>query len=443
MSKKKSSLKKNTFLGYTFSENRAFLIYSVFCITALFLYIAYAAFIGKGFYRFTFFKSCDDTFMDFFNSVRDAHMLDVRCYSERHVIYPPLANLFYAFISRFLNEDFVIADDYHSMIWRNWLYDIFLFSMMTIVIVVFIALLINNRTKGSSSRKSLFAILSVCSWPFLYMVERGNILIIAFLFLLIYVSYYDSENKIVSELACICLSISAGIKLYPAVFGILLILDKKYKQAIRTVIYGILSVVIPMFLFYSGFEGLRLWIENIKRFTGMVSGSVYFPGSTTCKSAFYVLQRILGSGRVGVGGFADRMFTLVPLIVAMICIIVLPRKWQRFMALVFFAITVPGGGGSYSLVFLTIPLMFIMEEQNIRLYDYLYVIVITFQHMIFPIPMEAAQAIIGVNQLVTSVTVMALFMLLFIDLVIEIKKIVKKERPFFIKMEHVEQLISQ
>ncbi|MCQ2533086.1 MAG: DUF2029 domain-containing protein [Clostridia bacterium] len=439
MGRNSRSLKKNSFFGYVFAENRAFLIYSIFCFTAMFLYIAYATWMGQGFYRFTLFKLCDDVFMDFYNSVRDAHMLDVRCYSERHVIYPPLANLFYAFISRFMNNDFITADDGHSLTWRYWLYDIFVYPILAIFIVVVIALVINNRTKGSSSKKFIFALLSVFSWPFVYMIERGNILSIAFLFLLLYVFYYDSENKVVSELACICLAVSAGIKLYPAVFGILLILDKRYKQAIRTVIYGILSVVLPMFAFYSGFEGIRLWLENIRRFTGMVSGSVYFPGSTTCKSGFYVLQRILGSGRVGVGGFADKMFTFLPLIVAIAAVVILPRKWQRFMALIFFAITVPGGGGSYSLVFLTIPLLFMMEEKKLRVFDYAYVLIITVQHMIFPIPMVAAQSMLGVNQLITPVTVMTLFLLLSIDLVIEVKKIVKKERPVLVKMERVGQ----
>ena len=43
-------------------------------------------------------------------------------------------------------------------------------------------------------------------------------------------------------------ALAAGLKLYPAIFGLLLLFDKKYKEAIRLVVYGILAVVIPFIL---------------------------------------------------------------------------------------------------------------------------------------------------------------------------------------------------
>ena len=48
-----------------------------------------------------FFRSGEDMFMDFFNSVRDAAQF-ARVYTERRVIYPPLANLLFLIFSRFL-----------------------------------------------------------------------------------------------------------------------------------------------------------------------------------------------------------------------------------------------------------------------------------------------------------------------------------------------------
>lgn len=431
MGKSSRKMIKNPFLRYVFAENRVFLLYAVFCFSALTLYLTYSAIVGSGFYRFSLFKLCDDTFMDFYNSVRDAHMLDIRCYTERHVIYPPLANLFYAFISRFMTENFVVQDDFHSLYWTRNLSNIFTFAFMTSVIIAVIAILINNKTDGSSSRKFVFAILSIISWPFAYMVERGNILILAYLFLLIYVFYYDSENKVKRELALISLALSAGLKLYPAVFGILLLLDKRYKDAVRTVIYGILSVMLPMFLFYDGINGLRAWISNIRRFTGMVSDSIYFPGSTTCKSGFYMIQRIFTSSELGIEGAGDKILTYFPLLIAIAAVLILPKKWQKLLGLVFFAITVPGGGGSYSMVFLTIPLIFMMKDKKLRVFDYLYALIITFQHMIFPIPMVAAQSIIGVNQAVTSLVVLMIFMVMLLDLCGEIIKIYKKQRTVF------------
>lgn len=428
MSKTSGKKLKSPFLSYVLSENRVFLIYAVFCFSAFALFFLYSAFMGDGFYRFSLFKLCDDTFMDFYNSARDAHMLDIRCYTESHVIYPPLANLFYAIFGRFLSSSFLVEGSNHSLYWTKSLYSIFSFVFFTMTVVAIIALVINNRVKGSSSRKFTFAILSITCWPFAYMVERGNILILAYLFLLIYIFYMDSESKVKREIAIVALALSAGIKLYPAVFGLLLLLKKRYKEAVRAIIYGILSVVIPLFAFYGGIDGLKSWMTNVMWFSGSKSVDIYFPGSTTLKCGFYVLQRLLGDGSIGVNAFGNFLLTYVPLILMLAAVVILPKKWQKLMALVVLSITVPGGGGSYSLVFLIIPLIYMMEDTTLRVFDYIYVFIITFQHMYFPIPMLSAQSIINLNQAITAVTVFSLFFFVFIDLCLEIYKIIKRQR---------------
>lgn len=63
------------------------------------------------------------------------------------------------------------------------------------------------------------------------------------------------------ELALICLACAAAMKLYPALFGLLLLSDKKYKEAVRAVIYGIVLLVVPFF-FMGGVGQIPQMLKN-------------------------------------------------------------------------------------------------------------------------------------------------------------------------------------
>lgn len=189
-----------------------------------------------------------DWFMDFFNSIRDSAASNV--YSERNSIYPPLAVAFFRFIGRMLPYAEVALDpkDNYNMQESQLCIMYYLIFAVTMVVITYRCVLKKVYDEKMRRLSDLFAFLTIFSYPLIYCLERGNIVAAAVALTVVFVFYRNSESKLLREISYICLALAAGLKLYPALFGLLLLFDKKYKQAVRLIIYGILAVVIPFAL---------------------------------------------------------------------------------------------------------------------------------------------------------------------------------------------------
>ena len=189
-----------------------------------------------------------DWFMDFFNSIRDSAASNV--YSERNSIYPPLAVAFFRFIGRMLPYAEVALDpkDNYNMQESQLCIMYYLIFAITMVVITYRCILKKVYDEKMRRLSDLFAFLTIFSYPLIYCLERGNIVAASVALTVVFVFYRNSESKVLREISYICLALAAGLKLYPALFGFLLLFDKKYKQAVRLIIYGILAVVIPFVL---------------------------------------------------------------------------------------------------------------------------------------------------------------------------------------------------
>ena len=125
-----------------------------------------------------------------------------------------------------------------------------LIIIILILIVNMIALyeLIRSCKNGNKAVKIMTSIAFCLSMPVIFTIERANFLLMTLFFILFYIFNYDSENKTRRELALISLAMASALKLTPAVLGILLLYNKQWKEAIRTVIYGLILGMVP-FLF--------------------------------------------------------------------------------------------------------------------------------------------------------------------------------------------------
>lgn len=84
------------------------------------------------------------------------------------------------------------------------------------------------------------------------------------LILLMYAcAWMDSVKKAEKEAALILIAFAAGLKLYPAIWGVFYLAEKRYKEAIRLIIYGILLFFLP-FIFFQGVDGFWICFLNKK-----------------------------------------------------------------------------------------------------------------------------------------------------------------------------------
>ncbi len=115
---------------------------------------------------------------------------------------------------------------------------------------------------GNKLTKLLIALAVVLSQPVLFSIERGNSIIITSCFVLFYLFNYDSENKYLKELALVSLAIATALKMTPVFLGVLLLYNKQWKDALRTVIYGAIFFFVPFLFFKGGFGNVPLLVRN-------------------------------------------------------------------------------------------------------------------------------------------------------------------------------------
>lgn len=412
-------LKRRNFWDYFFSQNRMPLFFFTGMIFAWVLFIFYSMIQGDAYYKILFFGCGDDTFMDFYNSCRDAAQ-GMNCYIERKVIYPPMANLFYQFCNRFLTNRYLHTSIFERMTFAEDPSNLMIFFIYTALSCGAIALIYDKVLKGSSRHKAFTILFLFMNYPFVYLIERGNILVLAYVGMLLFVFFYDYDCKFVREFACLCLAFAAAIKMYPAVLGLLLVIDKRYKQAIRTAIYGVLMFVLP-FGAYHWMEGFNYWVTNIKNFSGVHAFSPNFAGVTSARNAIYVLKYMI-TGNYGFKGAVDIVISGILFVLCVAALFILKEKHQKFIAMFLLMDLLPGAGGAYTFVFLIIPLIYLMNEAKVRILDYLYFFLILSTFVPYPLPLKFRIKYLSVNNGMLGMVVLAFLALIIVDIAITIYK---------------------
>lgn len=407
-------LKKAGCFNYYLSKNRTPLLFHLSMVVSWLIYIIYSVIQSNSYYRVLLFGVGSDTFMDFFNSCRDAAQ-GMGCYTERHVIYPPMANLFYKFCNHFITDNYLDTDIWDKFKILDQPSNMMVYVFITAIFLGIIILLLNEFIEGSKLFKSVTALALIATYPMIYTIERGNIIIIAFLLVLVFVMYYDSDNKWLSEFACICLALAASIKMYPAMYGLMLIIAKKYKQAIRTVVYGVLMFVLP-FGAYGWFKGMKIWKDNIVGFSQIHSLEINFAGVTSAKSTLYIAVYKL-TGKYGLNVYGDYILSVVVIFALILAVILLKKNYQKYIAMVVLLDCIPGAGGAYTFIFLIIPLVMMLKEKKIRLYDYLYFFVIMGMFVPHALPLKFEMGYVSTNYGIEGLEILFLFLLVVADLI--------------------------
>ena len=135
-----------------------------------------------------------------------------------------------------------------------------------ILTIIFELVLVFFNLKAPLLKKFVITIIFLFSATVLFSFQTGNIIILAAALALVFLFGFDSDNKAVRELSYIALALSAGIKLYPALFGLLILKRKRYKDAIRVVIYGLIAFFLPFLFFKGGFGNIPLFLRNVYLF---------------------------------------------------------------------------------------------------------------------------------------------------------------------------------
>lgn len=211
--------------------------------------------------------ACDDYFMHI-GYASSPWGTNIYEYST-NVCFPPLAYLMYGFLARIAGYSAIDPIDItsHEHVGQNITIYV-VYSIICIVLCLY-AISLYLKKKGFINQV-LFPCLLIVSYPFAFSsIQRGNSVLLVAVLMSIALIWKDDSSKTKREFAMIIIAICAGLKIYPALLGIFYIKEKRFKETIRLIIYGIVLFFVP-FLFFDGFNGVRTFFNNAFYLNGVI-----------------------------------------------------------------------------------------------------------------------------------------------------------------------------
>lgn len=327
------------------------------------LYVTHGDFLSYFLYHDTL-----DAGMDFFHSIE--YVRGRQPYAVFDTLYPPLANLF--FYALFLLVPASVSD--------NWTYDFeasvamrgtetdlrttqscfLLYVFFVVLAVLLLAVLLRDVMQNAQwARASTF--FALFSFGVLNAVDRGNIILLAAGLSLFFVMYHRSKRAWVRELALVALAVAAGLKIYPAFLGVMLLRNRDFKAAIRTVFYGIAALVLPVFAFQEGVYGLQLWLKILFSF-GSKSKTPWAGNGINSMFAHgaHLVDLIAGTSNATVSFFAAAFAVAAVLVV---CALLCRQEWQALLLIT--VAMMYQSQGNYIYCMALIPLAYFLAQEKV------------------------------------------------------------------------------
>lgn len=333
-------------------------LYDLFVATSIIgtiSFVVYAVFAGAK--AFDWIVMCNESswqFGDYFGHmtlVQDMKHLYASVRDDWGV-FPPLAYMLYRFLHALTARDGNFAETPAEYQEQDYALLVFLFSVTFLTLAFLYAVKIWNRKRY----KALFLCL-LTSVPFLAgCYERGNSCLIVVVLLLIATKWKDDDSKAKRELALLAIAVCAGLKIYPAVFGLPYLKERRWKEAVRLTIYGVVLFFVPFVFFGNGafFE----WLRNMTTTFGMTGeGRIQFVKGVANTLVWMFVGRT-GDGTPGaVAAFA---FLALMIFLAFRARTVGKTTFFLCAAMTFF----PTNAFRYTLCYLSIPLVIELSERG-------------------------------------------------------------------------------
>lgn len=354
-------------------------------------------------FKYYFHQNSLDTFMDLFNSI--VAEKDAKWGENVPGFYPPLAVIPYRIFSHSWNfgGEVMFPRDAAFKI-RNSVFGFYLICLHVGAFIIPLFLLFLKKIKGSSNKKIFLSILLCSSGVVLWSIERGNSIIYAMLFTLLFVVLYESENLRLKNMACVCFAVAVNIKIYPAVFGLILLEKKDWKNILKSFLYtaGIYVATFAICGYRTADfgsnvsagvawgesttdlgSGLNFSIQNISRLINTFVCFIQNPNVASRKELSMICPNYINMYRI---------ITLVMFFSLFVLFFFLEKKWMKLMIPSLMCILIPPASYMYVLLFLMIPFLYYINERNVSKMDKIYSVMyaVLFSIIVIPVTLPAS-----------------------------------------------------
>lgn len=350
------------------------LFYIITSLSVIALFISSGITHGEALRSILFFDK-NDVYMDFFNSIQ----YGMEPYKYK-TIYPAFISALYGFIGQFVLIDKITEHAYYireSQIGQVVFvtYSIFLYS-------IFFKLLFDLKD-GSSSEKILVSVLLFFSVPFFFAMERGNSVMIALVAIMIFIRFYDSEERFwgieYKYFAFIALGVATGIKISPAIYLLLLLREKKYVDTFKCLLILGVFFFIP---FYFTDGNIFVLKRNLEYTVSLFQGFQISPDGdfviighgafVNLLNTFAFIGRLFNSNYINIATVLNYVVLVVGIFLVLICNNF--KKYEICIILSGLMVLFPGFSAIYNLVYMAIPLVMFLNKKrcDYKKMEYLY-----------------------------------------------------------------------
>lgn len=363
-----------------------------------------------------------DTSMDYFNML--ANMQYDTPYANNSN-YPAMCFLFWKILYCLIPHSDTIME---GPFLRNYMPAQLGYIMIMGITIILLWELLKSFRIGGKFENILLSAGILLSGPIIFTFERGNIISIAFLFLLVFMRFYDSEKKYLRIFAYLSLALSASLKLYPAFFGILVLHKKRFKEAGMLIILGISLFILPFF----AFDGIQSLNDMLRGMFMATSEQLSFGLGTnySFNNLVNIIEKLCNSSIDSLPVFT----TIFPTLFCILGYALTAKQWQKIYMLSLSCIWIPTVSYQYLLILFIIPFLFYLkeEQENISYFNCLYGVL--FIIILIPLALPAIDSFkdykypLTLPTLIINLTILSLSLLILIEAVYK-KLLLKKYRP--------------
>ncbi len=301
-------------------------------------------------------NSFDNSFTDHFRHIAFASDMQHFYFNTNDATFPPFAYLLYYLLYRINPREWAVNE------WkacRDYTYNIVVLTGLFLVVVLLYKYACDKVMSAySDGQKILFAIATVISAPvFAGAIERGNISFFTAILVILALYLKNLDNKYLRELALILIAFAAGIKLYPAIVGVIYIREKRIKEAVRLVIYGLVVFLVP-FAFCGGIPALIQYLKILFFFEGQG-----YRSWTNIRNYLLSVSDLFGAYERS--AYFVKYFKIAENLFLLFCLVSVfrtKRFWKQVLYLAgIMAVYVPYSY-RYTAVYMLIPLVFYLRD---------------------------------------------------------------------------------
>lgn len=217
-------------------------------------------------------------------------------------------------------------------------------------------------------------IVSTCSYPFLFILDRGSF---EGYILILLAGFVIALEKKKETLACVLLAAAISTKIYPAVFIVLFLSDRKYKCVVKTLLLVIIFTLASLLFFEGGF------VKNFNHifvFTQGVSNHVASSNAIQRGVSLFAAIKILLI-KTGWNTIIDINVLLRIYMISVLSLFLVTsyliwrfsfKAWEKSFLLVSMMLLFPHLSCDYKLVLVYLPLWQLVNDDSTKKVDFIY-----------------------------------------------------------------------